>query len=55
MREDQSFPAQLKWKKYDTLESLWGDFSDKWSKIGPQTAGVRITFGTQKKDGVELT
>ena len=42
MRQDQSFPAQLKSKKCDTFESLWGDFSENWSKIGPQTAGVRI-------------
>ena len=42
MRQDQSFPAQLKSKKCDTFESLWGDFSENWSKMCPQTAGVRI-------------
>ena len=44
MREDQSFPAHLKPKKCDTFESLWGDFSANWSKIGPQTAGVWIVL-----------
>ncbi len=42
MREDQSFPAQVKSKQSDTFESLWGEFSENWSKIGPQTAGARI-------------
>ena len=42
MRQDQSFPAHLKSKKCDTFESLWGDFSENWSKISPQTSKVRI-------------
>ena len=44
MRQDQSFPAHLKLELCDTFESLWGDFFENWSKIGPQTAGVRIVL-----------
>ena len=42
MRQDQNFPAHLKSEKCDTFESLWGEFFEKSSKIGPQIAVVRI-------------
>ena len=42
MREDQSFPAHFESKKCDIFGSLWGDFSENWSKMCPQTAGDRI-------------
>ena len=45
MREDQSFPAHLKSNKCDTVESLWGDFSENWSKISPQTADCAVDSG----------
>ena len=41
MRQNQRFPAQLKSKRCDTFESLWGDFSENLSKMCPQTAGVQ--------------
>ena len=49
MRQDQSFPAHLESKKYETFVSLWDDFSENLSKIGPQTAGVRIVPQIVKK------
>ena len=51
MRQDQSFPVQLKSKQCDTFESLWGDFPENSSKIGPQTAGVRIVLSIEISDG----
>ena len=50
MRQDQSFPAHHKSKKCGSFESLWGGFSENWSKIGPQTAGVRIVHQNFRKD-----
>ena len=49
MRQDQSFPAHLESKKCDTFEGLWGDFSENWSKIGAQTAEVRIVLERRKE------